>query len=154
MWVFGMLRHAWDTQPFSVPSHMQSGSSAPAMYLYNKRVCFMHGYLCNSFYGWSKIVYVIHKCAFRMRASKMHMQAFTTTQAEAVSNDQLCTQWQQSHFVSQAHSISHSVSVPPYLTWCLYLSHKLILYLNRASRVYQLWLLPCQNKIKQSSRTE
>ncbi len=83
------------------------------------------------------IVHVIHKSVFKLLASKVNMQAFMTTQAQAVLNDQLCTQWQQSHFVSQANSKSHSVFVPPYLTWCLYLSHNFSLYLSRASRVYQ-----------------
>ena len=107
-----MLRHAWDMQPLSVPSHMQSGSSAPAMHLYSKQVRLMQIYSCYRFSGWEKIVHNDSQCDFQMPASDIHMQAFTTTQAQAVPNDQLCTRWRRSH-------LSHKLTL--YVTLNLYL---------------------------------
>ncbi len=54
------------------------------------------------------------QCDSQLPASKVHIQAFTTTQGQAVQNDQLCAQWQQSHF---SHKLTLCLTL--YLRICL-----------------------------------
>jgi len=126
--VLGMLRHTWDMHPLSVPSHMQSGSSAPAMYLYSKQVCLMQVNSCYRSSGWGKVVCVTSKCRQARYTCKLSQQL----KRKLCQMITVCTM----ATVSQAHSISDCVPIPPNLTRCLYLSHAFTTqYLSRASRV-------------------
>lgn len=133
MLVIVMLRHAWDMQPLSVPSHMQSGSSAPAMHLYSKQVRLMqiYSYYRFRFSGWGERAHVTHNVTPKWWQARYKCKL--SQQLKLKRCQMICCVHNGNNLTCLTSSISDSASVPPNLTQYLYLRTQ---YLSRESRVY------------------